>query len=104
MSHIDWMRDWYELGWGAGDEDVRRRHAADDIEDVWHGTTDVERLVAVVQGSAPNLSRSRARGNGPSGYCWAADNDMDDARHRPWRVVRPRSNREAGRDPCDLPG
>lgn len=49
MSHFDWMRDWYELGWGAGDEGVLRRHAADDLEDVWHGTTGVDQVVAVVR-------------------------------------------------------
>jgi predicted ester cyclase len=49
VDHIDWVRDWYERGWGAGDEDVLRRHAADDLEDVWHSTTGVDALIALVR-------------------------------------------------------
>jgi hypothetical protein len=42
MGHFDWMREWYERGWGAGDEEVLRRYSADDVEDLWHGTTGVD--------------------------------------------------------------
>jgi predicted ester cyclase len=49
MSHFDWMREWYERGWGAGDEEVLRQYAADDFEDLWHGTTGVDSLVVLVQ-------------------------------------------------------
>ncbi len=50
MDHIDRTRERYcQRGWGAGNQDVLWRYAADDIEDVWHGTTGVQALVSVVR-------------------------------------------------------
>ena len=49
VDQLGWVRDWYERGWGAGDEDVLGRHAADDLEDLWHGTTGADALITVVR-------------------------------------------------------
>lgn len=49
MDKRGWVRDWYERGWGAGDEQVLRRHAAENVEDLWHGTTGIDALLSVVR-------------------------------------------------------
>lgn len=49
MDERGWLRDWYERGWGAGGEQALRRHTAENVEDLRHGTTGIDALLSVVR-------------------------------------------------------